>query len=874
QNKPDYVDNKNAIDYFDENEMNDFDENEMDNFDANEMDDMDIVQSESSLHIEAVENDIQSQECSKQAMNRNSCKSKRSPLILLDNFPMDNFFNRSEHYNSNQSEDGNSEQSKDSNSDQNEHNIDQDIEEETNIEDETDEEYDTIMLLSPLLNVNHSNLYSIIPEPSYNPGVLGDIYNRKVWKEFLDKQGHPFFIGDSTDVRIGLAFNLDYENLILVSIIPSSKEPDTNQLQNYLQPMVNELKQLWSGQLFKTAQYPIGRIFCCALIQIACDIPAACKITGLALHSSKHACSKCTRVFTCFLGTSKLDYSDYIQEDPPLTNAKHRRIALQYKVSTSKCIVQHAWMNDNLPKLDIKQLRFDALTADQWKIWVLVYSIYALHQFLDEANQRFWQVFVIAVLIWSQRIITEAEIEAGHTAMMAFLQYAKQIYANIEKTGTLGHYNFIVQEALDFCVMSGGLINHIVTGSERFPEIYSNYNFYDENQLPKSENSILVSSTAHQATDLKLGDEKYGSFFSCSDLNSHVLAHWQLENERVNWLGIIKFFIEHQVSLPNSKAPTSHYLAIVDWYRRDSQKQSYFYVKSCDKIFKNILSTNANRTYHSELWEDRFVEREIATILPIQRIISRFVKSNGIKLPGTKATLNTLSTNITSLTQSINEMKTILNSSDIKSQLEITKNSINSLKHRFDIYEQNHNEFATTIQHVNNKHGIKIQRIEDTLMTATTTLENLSTSTSALQDTMNNILLHIQSHGNNVSSITNTTINSPCAIMVANPVLTAKVHNKMHYFNGFDDLESQSQDHSYIYDFEHETNEKWNETTITEIREAYFKTLKKEYNTTPAAKMLNDQCSQQYFPNCAWNQIDPSEYFENSDDNYDNIYDE
>ncbi|CAG8594480.1 17140_t:CDS:2, partial [Racocetra persica] len=39
------------------------------------------------------------------------------------------------------------------------------------------------------------------------------------------------------------------------------------------------------------------------------------------------------------------------------------------------------------------------------------------------------------------------------------------------------------------------------------------------------------------------------------------------------------------------------------------------------------------------------------------------------------------------------------------------------------------------------------------------------------------------------------------------------------------------------------TNEKWNEATITEIAEAYFKTLKKELNTTPAMKLLNDQCS-------------------------------
>ncbi|CAG8482920.1 6941_t:CDS:2 [Dentiscutata heterogama] len=292
--------------------------------------------------------------------------------------------------------------------------------------------------------------------------------------------------------------------------------------------------------------------------------------------------------------TSKLDYSNYIQENPPLTNAEHRQIALQYKISnsttqkklfqqhgirwtcllelpyidisrftmidpmhniflgTSKHIVQYAWMNNNLPKLGSS-----------------LFNIF-LYQFLDEADRRCWQVFVTSVLIWSQRIITEAEIEAGHTAMIAFLQYAEQIYGkisnflssldliaqiNVEKTRTLGHYNFTVQEALNF-------------------------------------NAIFA---------LKLGKENYGSFFLHSDLNLHVLAHWQLENERVNWPGIIKIFIEHQVTLPNSKTPTSHYLAIVDWYRRDSQKQSYFYVKSHDKLFKNILSTNADGTYHAEL---------------------------------------------------------------------------------------------------------------------------------------------------------------------------------------------------------------------------------------------------------------------------------
>ncbi|CAG8591244.1 6036_t:CDS:1, partial [Cetraspora pellucida] len=42
------------------------------------------------------------------------------------------------------------------------------------------------------------------------------------------------------------------------------------------------------------------------------------------------------------------------------------------------------------------------------------------------------------------------------------------VQTNIKKNRTLEHYNFTVQEALDFHAMSGGLINHVVTGSEQF----------------------------------------------------------------------------------------------------------------------------------------------------------------------------------------------------------------------------------------------------------------------------------------------------------------------------------------------------------------------------------------------------------------------
>ncbi|CAG8821935.1 10553_t:CDS:2, partial [Racocetra persica] len=174
----------------------------------------------------------------------------------------------------------------------------------------------------------------------------------------------------------------------------------------------------------------------------------------------------------------------------------------------------------------------------------------------------------------------------------------------LKKTGTLGHYNITVQEALEFRAMSGGLINHIVTGSERFPGHFIGP-FHEITLSAK-----IIRFLLQYYSTLKLGDETYSSFFSRFDLKSNIFARWQLDDgKRINWPGIIKFFFEHRISLPSSAIPTSHYLAIVDWYKQDPQNQTYFHVKSRDNISKNILSTNADGSYHVELWEDRFTER-------------------------------------------------------------------------------------------------------------------------------------------------------------------------------------------------------------------------------------------------------------------------
>ncbi|KAG2213580.1 hypothetical protein INT45_001430 [Circinella minor] len=68
--------------------------------------------------------------------------------------------------------------------------------------------------------------------------------------------------------------------VILVGVMPGPKEPKPN-----------------------------GIVIRAALLNIACDIPAARKVEGFTSHSSTRACHKCTREFVVFPGTSNLNYS-------------------------------------------------------------------------------------------------------------------------------------------------------------------------------------------------------------------------------------------------------------------------------------------------------------------------------------------------------------------------------------------------------------------------------------------------------------------------------------------------------------------------------------------------------------------------------------
>ena len=141
---------------------------------------------------------------------------------------------------------------------------------------------------------------------------LCDFYDGKIWQEFHNSsvQVHntlalmlnidwfqpykhrTYSIGVIYLAIMNLPRNIRFkrENIILIGLIPGPKEPSKS-LNSYLTPMVAELLELWEGVTMdvfsgkKTIRAP--------LLCIACDIPAARKVSGFLGHAANLGCSRC-----------------------------------------------------------------------------------------------------------------------------------------------------------------------------------------------------------------------------------------------------------------------------------------------------------------------------------------------------------------------------------------------------------------------------------------------------------------------------------------------------------------------------------------------------------------------------------------------------
>lgn len=181
---------------------------------------------------------------------------------------------------------------------------------------------------------------------------LHDIYQSRLWKEFVGPDGKKFTanpshltfalfvdainpLGNKQSghhmsitfvilVCLGLPPDVRHcpENVFVVGIAPGPREPSLEQMNWILQPIVSELQSLWSPGLLlsRTHDYPHGRLIRAALMVFVADIPSLRRCLGFPSATATFFCSFCLLTKN---ERNNLDQSTW----PPRTWCQHTKWA-------------------------------------------------------------------------------------------------------------------------------------------------------------------------------------------------------------------------------------------------------------------------------------------------------------------------------------------------------------------------------------------------------------------------------------------------------------------------------------------------------------------------------------------------------------------
>ena len=292
------------------------------------------------------------------------------------------------------------------------------------------------------------------------------------------------------------------KNVILVGILPGPSEPRRD-INSYMEPLVEELEDLWKGvRNSRVILSPI--IVRCALLCVACDLPARCKLCGFLCHSAKLGYSKCLKQFPGVVGS--VNYSGFDRACWPLrTDSVHRthirmfgqcvtkserntmesQLGCRYSIllrlpyfdapcmltidpmhnlflGTGKHLLQfwldkeiinrsqyssiQTYVDQMVVPADVGRTPFkivsgsSSFTADQFKNWIILFSMPTLYEILH---------FVLACHILCKHWLSLSDIDLFDVLLIRFCQRAQARYGDHFITPNMhmhGHLKSVVED--------------------------------------------------------------------------------------------------------------------------------------------------------------------------------------------------------------------------------------------------------------------------------------------------------------------------------------------------------------------------------------------------------------------------------------------
>ena len=120
-------------------------------------------------------------------------------------------------------------------------------------------------------------------------------------------------------------------------------------------------------------------------------------------------------------------------------------------LGTAKCILKDIWLPQGI--ISLKQLQtiqvrvnnvivppnigripqkiassFAEFTAEQWKNWTIIYSLYALHDILPKRHYHCWEAFVLACRFLCSTCISHDDLKKADLLLLKFCRQMQQLY--------------------------------------------------------------------------------------------------------------------------------------------------------------------------------------------------------------------------------------------------------------------------------------------------------------------------------------------------------------------------------------------------------------------------------------------------------------
>jgi len=166
-----------------------------------------------------------------------------------------------------------------------------------------------------------------------------------------------------------------------------------------------------------------------------------------------------------FTGTAKhIMKNVWLDTEAPLLNKNHLN-AIQVKIDKVKAPSSVGRMPKKIAN------SYGGFTADQWKNFTILYSVFALWNILPAPDLQLWQDFVMACSLFCAPVITETKAMLAHTYIIKFCQGVEKLYGTSKATPNMHLHTHLVDCILDY----GPVYSFWLFSFERYNGILGEY---------------------------------------------------------------------------------------------------------------------------------------------------------------------------------------------------------------------------------------------------------------------------------------------------------------------------------------------------------------------------------------------------------------